>query len=169
MRRRRHGLSCPALRILFSRSTTISTPIINPINPRAPDEDLSVGIPEIDDEHRRFFIDIYTLEEALRGNRQVIEVHDLMAALVDNALNHFAHEEQLFNKFGFPDLSAHADTHDHIATRLVGLKQDFESTHFSRKWLEVGAMLKTILLNHILHDDMKYRDFLHQYRLLPGV
>ena len=140
----------------------------NPINPRAPEQDLSVGIPEIDDEHRRFFVDIYALENALRASRQVIEVHDLMATLVENALNHFAHEEQLFAQFGFPDLAAHSGTHDRIATELVGLKQTFKDTDFSRKWLEVGAMLKDVLLNHILHEDMKYRDFLHQYRLMPN-
>ena len=142
--------------------------MFKPINPQAPDQDLSVGIPEIDAEHRRFFIDIYTLEDALRASRQVIEVNDLMATLVENALNHFTHEEQLFARFGFPDLAAHSSTHDRIATELIGLKQTFKDTDFSRKWLEVGAMLKTVLLNHILHEDMKYRDFLHQYRLMPN-
>lgn len=91
-----------------------------------------------------------------------------MAGLVESALSHFAHEEQLFEQFGFPDLASHANAHDSIATELIGLKQAFETTNLTRKWLEVGTLLRSLLLNHILHDDMKYRDFLHRHRLLPA-
>jgi hemerythrin len=150
-----------------SRSAIIGTSLFSPVNPHAPEQDLSVGIPEIDDEHRRFFIDIQALDDALRGTGHMTDVQSLMAALIENALGHFAHEEQLFEQFGFPDLASHAHAHDHLATELIGLKQAFEATNLNRKWLEVGAMLRSLLLNHILHDDMKYRDFLNRYRLLP--
>ena len=61
------------------------------------------------------------------------DADDLMATLVENALNHFAHEEQLFARFGYPDLAAHSSTHDRIATEMIGLKQTFKDTDFSRK------------------------------------
>ena len=95
------------------------------------------------------------------------DAQKLMAVLIENALGHFAHEEHLFEQFGFPDLASHAHAHDRLATKLIGLKQDFDATNLNRKWLEVCAMLRSLLLDHILHDDMKYRDFLHQSRLLP--
>ena len=139
----------------------------NPINPATPDEDLSVGIPEIDEEHRLFFAHVAQLDEALSQRRDAAEIRRLVGLIMDTAIRHFAHEEQLFVQFGFPNVDQHSSVHAEIIADLLRLKVDCESDDFGVKCADVGRGLKDVLQNHVLEQDMKYRDFLYQYRLVP--
>ena len=61
-------------------------------------EGLSVHIPEIDAEHQQFLRLIYELNEAIIGRKDVKEIKERMQSLMDDAVKHFAHEEELFRE-----------------------------------------------------------------------
>ena len=138
-----------------------------PIDPANPDKDLSVGIPDIDDEHRVFFADVHRLERALSAREHMASLRQVMNRLVENALAHFAHEERLFAEYRYPEVDEHVRIHATPAEELTRLRQEFEIGDFRDEWISVAAKLKEILMNHLVIHDMKYRDFLHRYRLLP--
>jgi hemerythrin-like metal-binding protein len=120
---------------------------------------LSVHIPEIDAEHRHFILLVNELNEALIGRMAVSEIRKRMQALMDDAAAHFAHEQRLFAEWGYPAAGEHADKHAVIMQALEGIMGRFESGGMDYEWVEAGLKIKKILVAHLLHDDMKYRDF----------
>ena len=64
--------------------------------------DYAVGIRQVDEEHQQLFVLAERLHRAmLEGNGKAILV-DLLARLVDYTCYHFAHEEQLMERIGYP-------------------------------------------------------------------
>jgi hemerythrin len=140
---------------------------MSPIDTANPHADLSVGIPEIDDEHRHFFALIRRLDEALAGDAGAAAIQQLMELLVDDANRHFAHEEVMFGLVGFPDIEEHVKIHADLTSEINRLKQDFNAGHAHGEWSKWVEQIKDLLLHHVLEQDMKYRDFLHYHRLVP--
>jgi len=71
------------------------------------DESLSVGIPDIDAEHRYFSHLINELNEATVGRLALAEIKSRMQAILDDAAAHFAHEEALSAEWGYPDVACY--------------------------------------------------------------
>lgn len=122
-------------------------------------EDMSVGIPEIDAEHRHFAQLINDLNQAILGHMELSVIRNRMSLILDDAALHFAHEESLFKQWDYPDTAGHTAKH-FLATRayldiMATLKQDYVEPD----WIAVGLKVKSILVDHLLKEDMKYRDF----------
>jgi len=122
-------------------------------------DSLSVYIPEIDVEHQRFIRLVNGLNEALIGRMEAGEIRKRMQALMDDAAAHFAHEQRLFAEWGYPAAAEHAEKHAVIMQALEGIMGRFESGGMDYEWVEAGLKIKKVLIAHLLHDDMKYRDF----------
>ena len=58
-------------------------------------ENLSVCIPEIDAEHQRFIGLVNDLNEAIVDRLDIAELQKRMQSILDDAAEHFAHEEAL--------------------------------------------------------------------------
>mgnify|MGYP006277039467 CR=1 FL=1 len=137
-----------------------------PIDPDDPANDLSVGIHEIDDEHREFFVDLRRLDAALAGG-DVAEVRRLLGLIVDNAQRHFAQEEVLFGRLNYPDVEQHAAQHRALSARLARLIARIDAGGLAFDLPVAGRRLTELLRDHVLKHDMKYRDFIQRYRLVP--
>lgn len=140
---------------------------MTPIDEANPEADLSVGIPEIDEEHRRFFSHINLLDVALTLSGGITGIRHIMDQLVEQAIQHFSHEEEMFNRIGFPDVEAHSNIHAKITDELIKLKQLFDTAVLGAEHAEIGKRIRELLMHHVIEHDMKYRDFLHHYRLIP--
>jgi hemerythrin len=90
-----------------------------------------------------------------------------MDLLVAHAVQHFSHEEEMFGRVGFPDVEAHANIHAELTRDLALLKQNFDATVAGDEMTGAGGRIKALLVQHVLEQDMKYRDFLHQHKLVP--
>jgi hemerythrin len=123
------------------------------------DESLSVFIPEIDDEHKRFIRLVNELNEAIVGRQDGAEIQKRMQRILDDAANHFAHEEALFKEWHYPDAEEHAQIHAAITQALNGIMSQFKHDGTMYEWVAAGLKIKEVLINHILNEDMKYRDF----------
>ncbi len=120
-------------------------------------EKFSVGIKEIDDQHR-VLVDIldelyYAMLKA-RGN-EVIET--TLAKLVQYTKTHFATEELLFKKHSYPEEKAHKAEHDAMLKKVAAFRKDFENgkligvdlMHFLNKWF----------VEHLQTTDYRYVNF----------
>lgn len=119
-------------------------------------EAMSVGVEELDEQHRKLVGLINDAYEAL-------QVHDetRMAQLLDDmreyAIIHFDTEEGLLDKCGYPELSAHKFQHAKFneAVREFKSKQ-FQNTNLS----QIFVFLSRWLASHIMEDDMRYAPYL---------
>lgn len=122
-------------------------------------EDLSVCIPEIDAEHRHFIVLVNELNDAIIGRMAIEKIRTCMQAILDDAAAHFAHEERLFAAWGYPLAEQHAKKHAEITAALQDIMTGFEYGGVMFGWVEAGLKVKQALVEHLLTEDMKYRDF----------
>ena len=120
---------------------------------------LSMGIPEIDVEHRHFIKLVNELNEAIIARMDLAEIKRRMQAILDDAAAHFAHEEALFGEWGYPAAGEHAKKHALITQALRKIMGKFERDDIEYEWIEAGLAIKKVLIEHLLTEDMKYRDF----------
>lgn len=124
------------------------------------DDSLSVGVAELDSQHRRLADLINLLGEEARasGNGKLLE--KAIGKLTVYAFTHFGHEEKLLAQCGFPGLEAQRAEHDDFSQTLMRFSRD----------AAVGMLDQTQLFNylskwwahHILEEDMRYKPFLAQ-------
>ncbi|MBS1160170.1 MAG: hemerythrin [Proteobacteria bacterium] len=122
---------------------------------------LEMGIETIDNQHRwlvdatnRLYLEITRAEP----DRAVLG--EILEGLVDYTMNHFVLEEELFQRFGYPETVAHKAEHDAFTATAMNLLMQFESGE------SVGPpvldFLKEWLLHHILKVDRAYAPFLKE-------
>jgi len=120
-------------------------------------DDLSIGIPEVDDDHKRFISLINDLNHAIVSRRETAEVGRLVRRLVEDAERHFAHEEALLSQWNYPDVGGHANNHAEVLRELHDILGALERANLDYQWIEAGLKVKDALINCFLTEDMKYR------------
>ena len=123
------------------------------------DESLSVHIPEIDAEHQHFIKLVNELNEAIIARMNKKKIKSLMRAILDDAALHFAHEEAAFREWDYPGAEAHAKKHSQIIAFLNEIMSGIDHGKMAHGWLEAGLEMKQVLMQHIVIEDMKYRDY----------
>ncbi|TAN42904.1 MAG: bacteriohemerythrin [Nitrospirae bacterium] len=121
----------------------------------------SVNVGSIDDQHKQLVIMINEMHEALKTGKSRGILGDILNRLAGYATMHFKHEEDLFQKYDYPAKSAHKKIHDDLVSKVVALKQKFD-TGEAAITTDVMSFLKDWLINHILREDKKYGPFLNR-------
>lgn len=85
---------------------------------------LSVGVEEIDEQHRELFRRVDRLLDAVLHQDRT-EVGKLLAFLDAFAVEHFAAEERLMAEAAYPDAERHVLEHREFKRRLEALDADF--------------------------------------------
>jgi hemerythrin-like metal-binding protein len=127
---------------------------------------MSVGIPEIDENHKRFIALVDAFNESVAGHMTITEVQKRLVDILDDAVQHFAREERLFKEFRYPG----ADHHARIHAQLVSLLQHIKSTIsyvVDQECIEAALKIKEALITHIHTEDMKYAEFYRNSRGAP--
>lgn len=120
---------------------------------------LSMYNAELDAEHQHFIDLVNDLNEAIVARMDVEVLKRCMQAILDDAAAHFAHEEALFKEWGYPAAQEHAAKHALITLALQGIMGRFVRGGTEYEWIDAGLQVKQALISHLLHDDMKYRDY----------
>jgi hemerythrin-like metal-binding protein len=123
-------------------------------------EDLSVGVPEIDEEHRCFIGRVNDLNRGLIDRVDKATIQSLMDLVVTEATEHFDHEERVLARAKYPGAAAHAAIHANLTRQLLVVLDEFRKSELSAIWIGRGLLVKTLLVHHLVNEDMKYRDFL---------
>ncbi|WP_319584475.1 bacteriohemerythrin [uncultured Pseudodesulfovibrio sp.] len=116
------------------------------------DEAMSVGMDELDEQHRE-------LIDLLNESYDAIQRHDetLMVLLIDKmrdySMVHFQAEEAVLRSLGYPDIEAHTKQHRIYADKVDEFRRDMlVRTNLS----QVFIFLSRWLTNHIMHEDRKF-------------
>jgi methyl-accepting chemotaxis protein len=122
-------------------------------------ESLSVGVAELDADHKNLLELIDRLSQA-RGYKQVA----LLAAEVADHLHlHFRHEEDLLEAYGWSGLAAHRDEHNHFERRLTELTATLTRDNADRFAIELRDTLNQWFQAHVANSDMRYRDHMRAH------
>lgn len=125
-------------------------------------DELSVGIQEIDEQHKVLVNLLNELSQAIKehhGNEACLNILD---RLVDYTRIHFAVEESLMRIFDYADYENHKAEHEQLIEEVQAMRHEIEDDHrkISFKLLH---FLKMWLTQHILSSDKEYSEhFLNQ-------
>lgn len=133
-------------------------------------EELDVGVEEIDAQHRQLVKALNRFVEACGeecGGDQLVE---MLGFLDDYARLHFATEERIQAESGFPDYEAHHELHQEFIDHLHDLKRRFLHEGASPEIVaEINRMVAGWLVSHIAGSDKKLARFLKKSKQkIPG-
>ncbi len=117
------------------------------------DPSLSVGIGVIDNQHQRIVEYINELADAMERKDRTAVGH-ILDGMIDYTLTHFAFEESLMERAGYPIVTEHKLVHQSFAKRMTDYKKRFnEGGDITRA---LFSDLQMWLTNHIKRDDKDY-------------
>ncbi len=118
-------------------------------------DELSVGIQEIDEQHRVLVNLLNQLNDAIQHHHGSVAAQAILGELVDYTKIHFAVEESLMRILGYPGYDDHKALHDQLIDEVKELQEklatgkksiSFELLHFLKMWLT----------KHIMDEDQQY-------------
>jgi hemerythrin len=115
----------------------------------------SVGVEEIDAQHRMLFELLNRLfQAAVKREDQRLTV-EVLKSLIDYTKTHFGLEERLLEESGYQGLPGHREDHLRFIAKVNGIAQKFHVEDRSVTF-ELINFLKHWLQNHIRQSDMEY-------------
>jgi len=119
---------------------------------------LSVGIEEIDEQHKVLVELVNRMHQAIHERRGSDVVKGILAELVDYTRIHFAVEESLMRILDYPGYEQHKIVHEELFRHVIQLQGKVESGKTSIGF-ELMHFLKNWLTKHIMEEDMEYSSF----------
>lgn len=113
---------------------------------------LATGHGAIDEEHRSLVASVGRLQAAVAAGQGRAEVEGTLTFLRDYVVSHFAREETLMLRHGFPGASAHLVAHADLVLGLSDLLAGFRAGR-TEVTGEVAAFLEVCMLRHIAGPD----------------
>jgi hemerythrin-like metal-binding protein len=121
---------------------------------------MSVGLPELDEDHRVLIRIINQLAESEKNEDHVSVLRQSLYSLLRYAEFHFAREEKVLAVCEFPGMTHHKQEHraftDHMR-KLAAALDDEELPAAEIVNQELLTYLRDWLNHHILIEDMSYR------------
>ena len=120
-------------------------------------EAFSVGVRELDDQHRELIELLAELARLQREGEGQAHISAALTRLVDYIAEHFAAEESYMVRFSCADLRAHREEHRAFIRKILDFRKDYLE---GRETLgeELIAFLMQWLEGHILGTDQGYRE-----------
>jgi hemerythrin len=119
--------------------------------------DLSVGIGDIDVQHREFISILRKLAENINKN-QKNEINNIIAFLERYADVHFNLEKIYMTVYVYPDTEKHLTAHKEFKEEILKLKKMAEEDKLYID--DINKKLKNYFFNHIKTIDMQMASFL---------
>jgi hemerythrin-like metal-binding protein len=124
------------------------------------DDQFSVGIEQIDNEHKRLVGLLNELDRALKAGTGQGALGGILEGLYQYICYHFAHEEMLFKRSNYPGYEKHLRQHRELTTKVLEIYEDFQKGASTMAPEEVLEFLKTWLAQHIMGSDREFGQYL---------
>ncbi|MGI5998602.1 MAG: bacteriohemerythrin [Lutispora sp.] len=121
---------------------------------------LSVGVNQIDDQHKIWFEKANELFEAGKAQRAKEYINTMIDFLDEYTKQHFRDEEAYMEKIGYPEIDAQKKAHASFIKDLAKLKSEYnESGGNLLVIINANKMVINWLTNHITTMDKKIGDY----------
>jgi hemerythrin len=118
-------------------------------------DDLSIGIHEIDDQHKKLVGLINDLHDAMKSGQAKQALEKTLSELADYAVYHFQVEEKYMEKFRYPEYHSHKLAHAAFVKKVAAFQADYKSGKLGLS-LELMHFLRDWLTTHIKGTDRQY-------------
>lgn len=118
-------------------------------------DSLSVGIQEIDEQHKVLVGLLNELQTAIVEHHGSAACRSILDRLAEYTRVHFAVEESLMRIFGYPDYEPHKHEHEMLVQQIVGLQEKLDAGKAAISF-ELLHFLKVWLTDHIRKSDRQY-------------
>ena len=112
-----------------------------------------IGNAEIDGQHKYLF----ELTNELLAVDSMRDLRGLVMLLYKHTREHFAQEEALMVKVGFPGIAAHAEKHNKLLSRLNDLSMDVGKGHMNKA--AIAALMSDWVVLHVTQDDAQLASY----------
>jgi len=124
-------------------------------------DDLSIGIDEIDEQHKELIKKLNNLAEAILQQKGTDQIVRAMRFMENYADTHFSTEEKYMERYNYIDLQHQKDDHERFKNVVKKLKRELESEGVSESFAAlVQRYLIDWLILHIKNSDLKFGEFL---------
>jgi hemerythrin len=127
-------------------------------------DDLSVGVSEIDGQHKQLVAQINALHDAMRSGQGKDALEKTLGELAAYTQYHFSAEEQYMQKFGYPGYTPHKKEHDGFVAKVAGFQKDYASGKLGLS-IEVMKFLRDWVAGHIKGSDKHYTTCFREHGL----
>lgn len=114
---------------------------------------LSVGVEQIDNEHKKLVGLLNELHRALQTGMGQGALGGVLDGLYQYTCYHFAHEEELSMRSGYPGYEKHVQQHKALTTKVLEIYTDFQKGTAEVLPEQVMEFLKNWLSQHIMVSD----------------
>jgi len=118
-------------------------------------DNLSVDIAEIDQQHQKLIAYINDLNAAMLEGKGKEVLGTILDGLTNYTVSHFSVEEKYFDQFQYNGTAAHKLEHQNFVQKVSEFKQGFDEDRLMLS-MEIMAFLKDWITNHIMGSDKKY-------------
>jgi len=126
-------------------------------------ESLSIGVAEIDNQHKELLSHFDRLLRACETGRGVDELKTLLGFLDGYVIKHFSDEEAIQRRHLYPGYSAHKLEHESFVARLNILKGEVGREGVAlHHVIETNNLLLKWLIHHISTVDVQLGRFLQE-------
>lgn len=130
-------------------------------------DELSVGIQEIDEQHKILAgLTNCLFKEAILHKADPAIIESILNELIQYTQIHFSVEESLFRIFNYPDLEPHQQHHNELKKEVIAIREKF--LNGSSVDLELMHLLREWLTKHIMIEDKLYTQFFLSKGLKPN-
>lgn len=122
-------------------------------------QDLSVGVSQIDTQHKRLFQVVGDLHQAMKDGKGAEAIGKILGGLLSYTKTHFADEEKVMQQANFPGLADHRKLHEALTEKVADYQNQFESGRIQIV-IELSRFLNQWLTSHIKGYDQEYARFM---------
>lgn len=132
------------------------------MNPFVWSESYSVGNEKVDAQRRQLFDIIGSLDDVTFSPSSIAKILRQLELYVTE---HFTYEESVMQEVGFDGLEEHKKQHRVFKDWLLSVKATSEVGGAGQMYIvdSIRGYLMSWLVNHILREDMKYREAIHAH------
>jgi hemerythrin len=115
----------------------------------------SVGVEEIDNQHKKLFTTINDLIDAIDTRQAKEKLEAIIMDIVNYKMTHFDTEEKYFRKFNYDGAEEHIAKHREFNDNLEKLKTQYPELNIEFAFALVD-FLEDWLIEHLITFDQKY-------------
>jgi hemerythrin len=123
--------------------------------------EFNLNVKEMDKQHRVLVGIISTLQQAVKNGEGKLKLAEVLESLLAYTDKHFAAEEKLMKKHGYPGYNEHKSKHIKMRGKVLSLIKDYNDGRVTISF-SVLTFLQNWLSKHIMETDMKYAAYLNK-------
>jgi len=128
---------------------------------------LSVGIEPIDNQHKQWIEYFNNAAEAIAARQSRTQIAKTLGFLIDYTELHFSTEERFMSGSNYAGLQEHKAKHDELRRTLANLVRDFEDEGITSRLAEaIDIFLGNWLIQHIHEIDTKFGAFVRENKVV---